>query len=614
MNEVTSPGRLLFKAAVPDKYKNDVENLDKKKLHALLLRVTEEDPEAYVDILQNIGKVSADAVTYYGGPASISLSDFKLSLALEKLRDKHKRDIAKITSDPRLSDKAKKDAIVKYILPEMKKVQDALKDMPEDNALIKQLKTGAKGNPSQVMQLLYGDMMVVDSNGNPIPIAGLKGYGEGAGTKEYWAGSYGSRMGYASVQFGTGESGYFGKLLTQGAHRVVVTEKDCGAKDAGVKRDGSDPYNIGSVLIRPVAGLEAGHAITKEDMPKLRNKDVYVRSATTCQAKEGVCSKCAGKRETGDFPAIGDAVGITAARAVAEPTTQMALSAKHSGGVAGQDERKLSGFKEVSQFVNVPKNFQGGATLAERDGIVTNVKKAPQGGNYVMVSDESHYVPQGVGLKVKAGDRVLAGDVLSNGVPNPAEIVRHKGIGEGREYFTNAYTSMLADNGVPVHRRNIEALSRGLINRVRITRPEGYAGHYMDDVVPYDDLVRDYQPRKGFLIKTPVGSKGMYLEKPALHHTIGTRVTKKVVDDLSKAGIKSIVVHKDEPFFQPVMPRVMDISSTDSDWKTRLGGFNLKKSFLNAANKGAVSEKGGTSYIPTVIEGGSLFSKHTEKQ
>ena len=613
MNEVTTPGRLLFQAAVPEQFKKDTEDLDSKKLSALLARVAEEAPDQYVDILQNIGKVSADAATYYGGVGSIALKDLKTPATLQKMRGIHRSKIESIASNKKLTNDQKKKAIVKYILPEMDKVQGSLKGLDNNGALIRQLTTGAKGNPSQIMQLLYGDMMVVDSQGDPIPIAGLRGYGEGAGTKEYWAGSYGSRMGYMGVQFATGDSGYFGKLLTQGTHRVVVTEDDCGADDAGVKYAGDDPHNIGSVLIRPVAGLEAGHVITKEDIKKLKGKDVYIRSAMTCQAEEGICAKCAGHRENGDFPAIGTAVGITAARAVAEPTTQSALSSKHSGGVAGQDDKKLSGFKEIAQFVNVPKNFQGGATLATKPGSITKIEKAPQGGNYVTIAKELHYVPQGVKLRVKAGDRVEAGDVLSDGIPNPAEIVKYKGIGEGRRYFTDEYSRILKDNGAGNHRRNIEAIARGLINRVKITDPGGFSGHYMDDVVPYDQIAREYKPRKGFTVKTPVSAKGMYLEKPALHYTIGTEITKNVAKNLSNANIKSIVVHRERPLFEPTMPRVMDIPGTDSDWKVRLGGFNLKKSFLDAATKGSKSNAGDTSFIPSVVEGKDIYSKYTEQ-
>ena len=41
--------------------------------------------------------------------------------------------------------------------------------------------------------------------------------------------------------------------------------------------------------------------------------------------------------------------------------------------------------------------------------------------------------------------RAKAGDVLSEGVPNPAKLALHKGIGEGRRYFVQQYKKILKD-------------------------------------------------------------------------------------------------------------------------------------------------------------------------
>ena len=612
MHEVTTPGRLLFRASLPQGY-DTPENLDSKGLTALLTKVADNDPDKYVDTLQNIGRVSSDAVTYYGGPASIALSDFKLPPELRRMRNEQRQKVKTILSDTTMSDDDKREVVINYIKPKIAEVQKALlKYSPESNSLALQARTGARGSASQLMQLMYGDMLVVGPDGQPIPIAGLLSYGEGVGTKEYWAGSYGSRMGYASVQMATPKGGYFGKLLTNAAQRVVVTENDCGAQ-TGIMVDTSDKDNIGSVLARNTEGLPAGHILTARDLAALKTDKLMIRSATTCQAEEGICSKCAGVREDGELPPVGSAIGVTAARAVAEPATQLALSSKHSGGVAGEDEKKLGGLDLVTQFVNVPKNFIGGAALAGRDGSISNIVKAPQGGHYVYVSNgDPVYVEQGVGLLVSKGDKVEAGDAVSQGIPNPAEIVKHKGIGEGRRYFTQRYSAMLREVGAGTHRRNVEALARGLINRVKITEPEGYNGRYMGDIAAYDDLVRDYKPRKGFDARSPKASVGNYLEAPALHYTIGTKITPKVAKDLSNAGIQGIITHRDAPPFEPFMPRIMDASGTDEDWKVKLGGFNLKRSFTDAATKGSRSMAGDTSYVPSMIEGSEIYKNYGE--
>lgn len=610
MPEVTTVGKVLFNRALPEKYRDEGRELDAKGLVALLSDIAKDDPESYVDVLQNVSDVSRALVSDYGRTASTSLSDLRLPSKIHQFRESLRQRVEDIYQDSALSPDEKSQRITKVILPEMAKVQKMLTSIDKDkNSFVQRVVTGARGNPSQLMQLMFGDMLVVDHMNRVIPIPGLHSYGEGVTPMEYWAASYGSRKGYADVQFATADSGFFGKQLTQAAHRVVVTENDCGAKDVGIPVSGDDPDNVGSILVSSnIPGIPAGTEIGKEHLKKLEGKEIIVRSSVTCQAHEGICSKCAGRRESGEFPDIGDAIGVTAARAVAEPTTQSGLSSKHSGGVAGQDDRKIFGFKAIDQFVQVPKNFVGSAALSEKEGSVAKIEKAPQGGSYVFVGDTPHYVPADGKVVVKPGQKVEEGDVLSDGVPNPADVVRHKGLGEGRRYFMEKYRQILSDSGAGNHRRNVEALSRGFIDRVRITDPEGFYGHFVDDVVSYDDLVRDYEPRKGYKISRPDSSIGKYLERPVLHYSIGTKITPSMAKRLSSSGIGNILVHDEQPPFEPFVSRIQDISATDKDWMSRMAGFNLQKSLLQAVQRGSESELGGTSYVPSVISGQEIYS------
>jgi len=275
---------------------------------------------------------------------------------------------------------------------------------------------------------------------------------------------------------------------------------------------------------------------------------------------------------------------------------------KHSGGVASSDDKQVSGFKEMDQFLQVPATFQGAATLASVDGKVTAVRPAPAGGSYVFVNSEEHYVPRGIEVTAKPGDAVYAGDVLSDGIPNPSELVQYKGIGEGRRYFIDKYREILNRNKASVHRRNLEIVARGFVNRVVIDKPEGYHGYVYGDVVPYDQFAADYTPRDGSK-ETPIGqANNQYLEKPYLHYTIGTRVTPHVVKDLKDEGVSTIMVNKDTPVFKPQLVRSRSLLSTDQDWMTRMGGENLKKNLLESARMGATSTPVGTSYFPAVAD------------
>ena len=44
---------------------------------------------------------------------------------------------------------------------------------------------------------------------------------------------------------------------------------------------------------------EAGDALTPRARKKLGEQKILVRSPMTCQAEQGICQRCAGKRERG---------------------------------------------------------------------------------------------------------------------------------------------------------------------------------------------------------------------------------------------------------------------------------------------------------------------------
>lgn len=272
------------------------------------------------------------------------------------------------------------------------------------------------------------------------------------------------------------------------------------------------------------------------------------------------------------------------------------LIVSNSGGVAGAGP---VGFPLINQMMQVPEAFRGGAVHAQADGVITGFRAAPQGGHYFDVGGQEHYVSPDQTLRFKPGDTVEAGDTLTDGIPNPAEIVRHKGIGEGRRYFANALRTAMQQAGTHVSRRNMEVLSRGLINHVRMTDlVDDYAP---DDVVPYHTIERNWQPRAGAVTVAPSQAVGSYLERPTLHYTIGTRVTKNMVPQLSKFGVTNVTAHREPPPFVPEMQRAAAAVSTDPDWQVRMLGSGQKGSLLDATHRGASSDEAGTSFVPAMI-------------
>lgn len=277
-------------------------------------------------------------------------------------------------------------------------------------------------------------------------------------------------------------------------------------------------------------------------------------------------------------------------------------SSKHSSGVAGAGAGKTAtGFDAINALIQIPKTVKGGAAHAEADGLVSSIADAPAGGKYVTIDGQRHYVAEGFDLKVKPGDRVEAGDVISEGLPDPSLVVKHKGVGEGRRYFVDAFRRAFKDAGLRGHRRNIELLARGLINHVQLTDELG--DYAPDDVVPYQAIEAMYQPRDGHRNLDVRSALGNYLEKPYLHYSVGTKVRPSVVKDLQDFGIKHVLAHRDPPPFQPQMVRGMYNLQHDPDWVTRLYGSGLKSSLLDSAHRGGVSDEAGSSFVPGLAKG-----------
>jgi DNA-directed RNA polymerase subunit beta' len=603
-------GQLLLSDAIPEDMRDDSRVFNKKTSGRFFADLAEKHPEKYADVLHSLNGISRIAGTEEGGMASIRLQDLGLPPKVQEYRNNLRGRITAIQQDPRATSKTKNESIVSLMRTEMPKIQTMINEETSkgDNTLGESIKQGFRGNPVQLTQLLFGDMLVADQKGKAIPVPGLNGYGEGVTPMQYFAGAFGSRKGYSEVQFMTAKAGFLGKQVALSASRLQVTEENCGADAQGILISGDNSDILGRVLAREVAGLPAGTTVEKKHLPKLRKEKILSRSLATCQTRNGVCQKCSGKRNKGRFPEMGAYVGIDTGRLMSEPITQAGLSSKHTGGIIGgkQFADEVSGFDEINQFVQVPKSFRGASVLAPQDAIVQNIVDADQGGKYVMIGGEQLYVPRGREVLVKKGEKVEAGDMLTDGTPNPAEMVKHKGIGEARVYFINKFGSILKDNGVKVQQRHVETLSRAFFDRIKITDPDGVAGYSIDDVVTYSDMQRDYKPRADAEDRKPGTSVGMYLEKPTLHYSIGTRVTPKVVNFMKEQKVGNISVHKSTPGFEPHAVRMMDIPGTDPDFKNKLTGFGLKKSIMQDVQLGATSRHDAAGYAGKLMDPSKL--------
>ncbi len=213
------------------------------------------------------------------------------------------------------------------------------------------------------------------------------------------------------------------------------------------------------------------------------------------------------------------------------------------------------------------------------------------------MSIQTYYIPAGFNPTVKVGDQVEAGDIVSEGIVNPSEIVTHKGIGEGRRYFTEAMRKAFDESGMGVNRRNFEVISRGAVDHVKITHPEGLGDHLADAVVSYQTIEKGYKPREDAQLTRIDLARGKYLEEPILHHTIGTRVTSRMIDEFKRHNVTAVHVHNNPPPFVPEMQRLLDVPAHIPDWAHQLYSTYLEKRLINAVNTGMQASIKGPSPV-----------------
>jgi hypothetical protein len=579
--------------------------MDAKGMKDVFRDLAEQHPEQYRDVTFRLMQIAHHAA-YTTGGQSFGPDHLLPSPATLKLRAKTQSQLDTVLNNDDLTDDQREEQIIRI----MGRAQVAQKEtlLPDslaaNNPASYQVRSGARGSENNLGSLLGSDMLYMDHRSRLIPFPILHNYSEGLSPAEYWAGTYGARKGTMDTKFATQEAGFFGKQLNQIVHRSLITGLDSAKPDEtlrGMPVDVNDDESEGSLLAAPQMGFPRNTTITPKVLSAMRQKGVkrlLVRSPTVGGPPDGgVYARDAGVREWGRLPTLGENVGMSASQALSEPLNQGGLSSRHAGGVAGDvANKKVSGFATINQIVQTPKTFKGGAAHATLDGTVQKVEEAPAGGKYVWIEGQRHYVASGFDVHVKRGDKVEAGDVLSEGLPNPASVVEHKGIGEGRRYFTQIAHEAFKDAGIKGHRRNLELLARGLINHVRLTDEMG--DYAPDDIVPYSVLEHTYKPRPGSELLEPKRALGQYLEKPYLHYTIGTKVKPSVVKDLNEFGVQNVHVHKEAPPFQPEMVRGMSNLQHDPDWLSRMFGSGLKSSLLDSVHRGGVSDELGTSFVP----------------
>lgn len=618
----TTVGKILLKHNVPEHLKSFVQEtpLDKKGLGQLFGKLSESTGDTYKNVTTNLARLGFETSTRMG--STVPLADLTPLDDKEHRFNQLEKDIKLIKAGPG-SKKEKENKLIDLYGKFTKDFDDALMaaGKEKNHTLSKVIMSGARGSLQQYRNTTGAVILVSDAKGKPLVDFPIKNsFADGLTVPEYLLHSYGTRTGTIDTKLSVADSGYMSKQLSRAAMPIIVEEHDCGT-DAGIPVSTSNTDMIGSYLARPVASFNKNNEVTIPMLSTLRDKgikEILIRSPITCKAAKkhhfgAVCQLCVGKREKGRLTEIGDYVGISAVAPAGEALSQGTLNSKHTSSSASGGKQTLTGFKLVQQLANIPKTFQNKAAVSAVSGRVKEIRKLAQGGLEIVidsgVKDEVYYVPSGLDPKVTKGQHVEEGDILSEGLVNAADIVKHKGVGEGRRYYADMMYNAFKDSGMGVNHRNFQVLAKGAVDHVKITHPEGVGNHLPDSIVSYQSIEKDYKARPDSKTLRVDLAQGKYLEEPVLHYSIGTKVVSSVINHLRNHGIESIVVNDNPPPFEPEMQRLLDVPGTVPDFAHWLYSAYLEKKLLRAVNEGATSSLKGPSPIMGLAYGANFGIK-----
>ncbi len=218
--------------------------------------------------------------------------------------------------------------------------------------------SGARGNLSQVSQLVGMRGLMADAQGQIIDLPITSNFKEGLSCTEYIISSYGARKGLVDTALKTADSGYLTRRLVDVAQDVIIRDTDCGTDKYINMKPICDGENIIVPLIDRLLGRTVAEDIYDEDgktllvaknttldrkdikkISHLNLQELKVRSGLTCGLEYGVCQKCYGwAMTTQKLVDVGEAIGIIAAQSIGEPGTQLTMRTFHTGGAVGVKE------------------------------------------------------------------------------------------------------------------------------------------------------------------------------------------------------------------------------------------------------------------------------------
>jgi len=455
----TTVGRVLFNEKVPETagYINQV--LTKKSLRDIIgniLKMTSvPETSIFLDEIKDLGYKFA-----FQGGLSFSLGDIIIPPEKSEMIASANKQVDGIMANYNMglitNNERYNQVIDIWTSTNAELTELSMKRIREDqqgfNSVYMMLDSGARGSKEQIRQLtgmrgLMAKPKKSTAGGGEIienPI--LSNFKEGLSILEYFISTHGARKGLADTALKTADAGYLTRRLVDVSQDVIIYSEDCGTlrgievsalkkneevietlEDRIVGRTSlNDVYNPLTEELLVSSGQHIDEIVAKriQDSPI---ETIEVRSALTCEAKQGICAKCYGRNlATGKMVQRGEAVGVVAAQSIGEPGTQLTLRTFHVGGIAGNisEENKLivkfDGIAEIEDLKTVDSvDNEGNKTQV----VISRTSEMKLVDEKTGINLSTSNVPYGSFINVKNGQKVKRGDIICTWDPYNGVII-----------------------------------------------------------------------------------------------------------------------------------------------------------------------------------------------
>ena len=511
----TSVGRLLFNTVLPDDFEYVNDEISTKRVMALIdeliMHYGFENMPKILDKIKEFGY-------HYSTRSGITWGIDNVIVPVEKKAFiekgmKEQVEIVDQYNEGLISDEEKYQKMIEIWEKTRGEIEKMLPDKIEKHGpYYDMMMSGARGSLGSLTQMAGMIGNIVNPSGKVIEYPIIPSFKEGLSPIQYFISTHGSRKGLADSALKTAQAGYLTRRLVDVAQDIVVTEEDCGTKDA-VTMTREDILGVEIPLSKNIRGrvvaedirdekgetlYKRGFLITKEEAVKIESlgvKFVKVRSPLTCKTVHGVCQKCYGLDLARNKPVEkGEAVGIVAAQAIGEPGTQLTLRTFHLGGVAGSDiTQGLPRIEEI--FDRRPPKVP--AVIAEEDGEVISIelngkekiiKVLGEAGS--KKAEIEYTVPARRAPIVKVGSKFKKGELITDGSADLSELYKYAGKEETEKYIIREIMKVYELQSAPISKKHIEIIVRQMFSR-RIIKDSGDTDFSVGDKVELVELIEE---------------------------------------------------------------------------------------------------------------------------